>query len=924
MDNAIKLSEESPSIHRAIRIFVSSTFQDLQLEREELALRCFPMLRHELRDEVMDIADIDLRWGITPSQSLCRETVTICLREIDRCSPFFLGLLGDRYGWVPSPEDLPVNLIAQHPWLKHQSGLSITEMEFEHGVLRNRKAHATSRFYSKYTLEEARAKADRGVCELLEKLVAAGLPVRCGFQDAKTLALWVREDFGSLLRNFFPPIADPGEREETKHRYLTDCAAGSLFGRADETRALSRMARATTPPIAILGEEGMGKAALAAHWVRQELPRLNETTTLARLKRVFCRGPRKRNVVIERTAGAAGELHDLGSLSLSILRALRREANILRQLPESPAEALREFPSWLELAASLVKLTLVVLHVDRAERDPQRLASWLGLPGKIAARVIVTATDDEKGSFERPLRASGFRIQRVGAPTTNENLGLVSSIFKGYGKTLEIDSSIRQGLDRRTPEFVVTFADEMRVFGQFGNRGEKLRDRMLWYLDTSGIRELYHKMISRWETDLFDSSDNSFRCMLTHLLPIKYGVPESTFLGLIQRLDSGCKTFLWCRFRAVAENRLFKSDSGISLQDTAFRDAATDFLGLDIDSLATARRRIVRELSRDWLTVCDPSEILWQWEALQEWDSIRNFLSDPDHLARFWDTHEFVFKRLIDAVASRFGMTLRSIFPPDRILSAGIGGAIHALRCLLDNGETKFVSDCVADLWKQWGDRPSLDQKRQLLSLQANAIAVDAPQDALRLYQEEEQCCLQLEHDAARAACLGNQATAYRRLNMLPQAAAAHSEEERICRSRGYLRLLAGSLINQSHQAPANASVKPVLRRLQEAESIARLLRDPILISRACMIQGIIWEQQLSHERAAVAFRHTVEVLRGTGELIPKAFALVSLADSLRRTGDYDAALAAIDEAHAMPGIDAMAGKIAAARERILRGVQDA
>jgi hypothetical protein len=68
-----------------------------------------------------------------------------------------------------------------------------------------------------------------------------------------------------------------------------------------------------------------------------------------------------------------------------------------------------------------------------------------------------------------------------------------------------------------------------------------------------------------------------------------------------------------------------------------------------------------------------------------------------------------------------------------------------------------------------------------------------------------------------------------------------------------------------------------------------------------------------------------VEILRGTGELIPKAFALVSLADSLRRTGDYDAALAAIDEANAMAGIDpAMARKIAAARERILRGVQDA
>lgn len=929
MADAIKPSQASYSIHRVARIFISSTFRDMQPEREELAVRCFPALRYDLRDEVMDIADIDLRWGITLGQSRRRETAAICLSEIDRCFPFFLGLLGDRYGWVPSAEDLPERLLAEHPWLADQSGLSITEIEFQHGVLRNPASFATSRFYSKYTLEEARVKAERGVCDLLAKLLAAGAVVRCGFRDAKTLGQWVREDYKALLRGFFPPMVDAAEREETRHRYLADCEAGAFFGRSDDTRALSRLAgpsgRSGTPPIAILGEEGMGKAALAANWIRRERPHSADESMFARLTRVFRREPRKRDVVIERTAGTEGELPDLGSLSLSIIRALRREANIPRPAPDSPVHALREFPTWLKLAANCVQLTLVVLHVDRAERDPQRLASWLGLPGAVPARVIVTVTDDGQGSYEKPLRASGFRIQRVTAPKINDNIGLVSSILKSYGKTLEIDAGVRQRMDRRTPKFIVTFADEMRAFGQFGDHGEKLRERMLWYLDTDGMRELYCKMLSRWETDLFEECESKcFRGILAHLLPIKHGVPESVFLGLIQRLDLACNPFHWTRFRVVAENRLFKSDSGISIQDTAFRAAVADFIRTEMESLAAARRRIVEALSRVRFGISDPSELLWQWEALQDWGSIRDFVSDPDQLARYWTTHEFVFKRLIAGVALRFGISVRSLFVADRIFSAGIGGAVHTLRLLLDHGENKLVSGYMADLWERWGDRPSLNERRQLLAVQADASAGEAPLDALRFYQEEERYCIQLEDDAARAACLGNQATAFGRLNMLPQAAAAHAEEERICRSRGYWRLLAGSLINQSRHMPPNENVKQVLRRLQEAESIARLLRDPILISRACILQGTIWDGQLSHKHAAAAYRHAVEALRGVGEVEPLAFALVGLANSLRRTGDYDAALAAIDEASAIVGVvPAMAEKIVAARWKILGGVQD-
>ena len=62
----------------------------------------------------------------------------ICLAEIDRSRPYFLGLLGQRYGWVP--EELPEHLTDQLPWLGTPPGTSVTELEFLHGVLNDADA----------------------------------------------------------------------------------------------------------------------------------------------------------------------------------------------------------------------------------------------------------------------------------------------------------------------------------------------------------------------------------------------------------------------------------------------------------------------------------------------------------------------------------------------------------------------------------------------------------------------------------------------------------------------------------------------------------------------------------------------------------------------------------------------------------------
>ena len=90
----------SQTQQRKIRVFVSSTFRDMQAERDELVKFIFPQLRKLCEQRGVAWGEVDLRWGITDEQKSEGMVLPICLDEIKRCRPFFIGLLGERYGWV--------------------------------------------------------------------------------------------------------------------------------------------------------------------------------------------------------------------------------------------------------------------------------------------------------------------------------------------------------------------------------------------------------------------------------------------------------------------------------------------------------------------------------------------------------------------------------------------------------------------------------------------------------------------------------------------------------------------------------------------------------------------------------------------------------------------------------------------------------
>lgn len=121
-------------------VFLSSTFKDMQAERDYLRNIVMPRLEEELRKRRHHLDWIDLRQGVesgTTTSEEQRELLVLktCLAEIERSRPFIVVLLGDRYGWVPPAERMEA--ASREAGLQIGTiGKSVTALEIEFGILK--------------------------------------------------------------------------------------------------------------------------------------------------------------------------------------------------------------------------------------------------------------------------------------------------------------------------------------------------------------------------------------------------------------------------------------------------------------------------------------------------------------------------------------------------------------------------------------------------------------------------------------------------------------------------------------------------------------------------------------------------------------------------------------------------------------------
>lgn len=121
-------------------IFVSSTFQDMQAERDVIRQKVFPVINREANCHNDHLEFTDLRWGIDTlglsEQEATAKILGACLTELRRSDDCMIVILGDRYGWIPDTDYLKS---VEYMDSSKRCEMSATALEIEQGVFNAQK-----------------------------------------------------------------------------------------------------------------------------------------------------------------------------------------------------------------------------------------------------------------------------------------------------------------------------------------------------------------------------------------------------------------------------------------------------------------------------------------------------------------------------------------------------------------------------------------------------------------------------------------------------------------------------------------------------------------------------------------------------------------------------------------------------------------
>jgi hypothetical protein len=382
---------------RRIRVFISSTFSDMQEERDILIRRIFPQLRKLCEERAVTWTEVDLRWGITDEQKAEGKVLPFCLEEIRRCQPYFIDLLGERYGWVPERSSIPADLLEAQPWLEQHLRHSVTELEILHGVLNEKPMHGHAYFYFRDPKYLERVPADNRQyfiaenAEAVEKLEKLKQRIRgvcdeqvCELREnyatPEQLGEWILEDFTKLIDRLYPQdqTPDPLDQEAARHDAYARGRRLGFVGREDLLRSLTKHAAAPGEPIVLSGESGCGKSALLAEWV------------------ALWRREHADDLIIQHYIGSTPDSADWPGLIRRILGELKRAFAIPDDVPFRSDALQSALNQWTVKAAGSRRAVLVLDALNQLVGDGgAKQLGWLPAVFPSNFRLLLSSLPDE-------------------------------------------------------------------------------------------------------------------------------------------------------------------------------------------------------------------------------------------------------------------------------------------------------------------------------------------------------------------------------------------------------------------------------------------------------------------------------------------------------------------------------------------------
>ncbi len=615
---------------RLIRVFISSTFRDMIEDRNELMSQCWPQLRALCRKRQVELSEIDLRWGISEEQSQRKETLRLCLDEIQKCRPFFLGLLGERYGWVPDSDAITPDLVQEQSWLSKLSNTSITELEILHGVLNDPKMTDRSYFYFRdpayartrggdflpESVEMGKKQSD--LKERIRKTCAAkDIPLYEGYKEPQELAKLVLEQFTQVIEELFPEdeIPDTLDKEAAEHEAFAASRRLTYIGRESYYNALDKHVIGDGKPLIITGASGGGKSALLANWVqhwRKEHPD---------------------DFVFQHYIGSTVDSSDAWKLMRRLLSEIKRQTGDESEIPQDNDEMRRDLPLWLFKARLWAekngKRFIILLDAlnQIEDIDNAHLLAWLpDEPFQGSLRLIVSSLE---GACLDSLKPRNWNYLQVEPLQPEEKAKLIRQYLKRFGKELDVANTqiIVSAPQSENPLYLKILLDELRVTGTFEGLNEHINE----YLKAEDISQLLREVFRRWQTDYERDRPDLVRDALSFIYASRRGLSESELLELLRPEDqSKLPAAIWSPLRAALDESLVERNGILNFAFDYLKQAVQSMFLPDLGTLNDIRLHLA-----DYFEALEPSprscdELPWLLFASESYQRLQSCLLDID------------------------------------------------------------------------------------------------------------------------------------------------------------------------------------------------------------------------------------------------------------------------------------------------------
>jgi tetratricopeptide (TPR) repeat protein len=449
---------------RARPIFISSTFLDMQAERDHLRTHVFPALEERLRERRHFAVWVDLRVGVAAEAEAdegAREiqVLKVCLGEVKRCRPFLIVLLGDRYGWIPPPDrtEAMEAAAAGEGFTGSIGGRSLTHLEIDFGVLSNPEQVQRTLFYFReplpyaqmpeefaarysdtYATDAAAAERARSLAALKQRievtLPARVRPYRAAW-DSERRRVTGLDAFGQMvLEDVWAELADETETfeeleiswQQAERNALDDFAADRARDFVGRDAVLARVTDLCFSPaedsvrwgMCIIGDPGSGKSALFG--------------------KLYSRMKGEDTIVLAHAAGASTQAASIDSMLRRFIDELASALGATVALAENadPETVDKAFASLLQQMAARRRLIVLIDGLDQFETTNRgRYLTWLPQPWSANARFIATAIPGDATGVLAKRR--GIEMLPLPSLDAEEARRIIAGICGRYRRTFQ-------------------------------------------------------------------------------------------------------------------------------------------------------------------------------------------------------------------------------------------------------------------------------------------------------------------------------------------------------------------------------------------------------------------------------------------------------------------------------------------------------